>query len=51
MAMPEPQEPAENKYLSHRMFFKLENQRSHGRKSLITKIIWKKLIWNECCKK
>ena len=39
MAMPEPQEPAENKYLSHRMFFKLENQRSHGRKSLITKII------------
>jgi hypothetical protein len=24
------------------MFFKLENQRSHRRKALITKIIWKK---------
>ena len=39
MVMPEPQEPAENKYLSHRTFFKLKNQRSHGRKSLITKFI------------
>ena len=32
MAMPEPQESAENKYLG---------QRSHTRKALITKIIWK----------
>ena len=41
MAMPEPQESAENKYLGHRMLFTLENQRSHTRKALITKIIWK----------
>ena len=40
--MSEPQEYAENKYLGHRMLFKLENQRSHRRKALITKIIWKK---------
>ena len=39
MAMPEPQESAENKYLGHRMHFTLENQRSHRRKALITKII------------
>jgi hypothetical protein len=39
MAMPEPQESAENKYLDHRMLFTLENQRSHTRKALITKII------------
>ena len=39
MAIPEPQESAENKYLGHRMLFKLENQRSHRRKALITKII------------
>ena len=39
MAMPEPQESTENKYLGHRMLFTLENQRSHKRKSLITKII------------
>ena len=36
MAMPEPQESAENKYLCHRMLFTLENQRSHRRKVLIT---------------
>ena len=42
MAMPEPQESTENKYLGHRMLFTLENQRSHKRKSLITKIIWTK---------
>ena len=41
MAMPEPQESAENKYLGHRMLFTLENQRSHTRKALITNIIWK----------
>jgi hypothetical protein len=39
LAIPEPQESAENKYLGHRMLFKLENQRSHRRKALITKII------------
>ena len=39
MAMPEPPESAKNKYLELRMFFKLENQRSHRRKALITKII------------
>jgi hypothetical protein len=39
MAMPEPQESAENKYLGHRMLFTLENQRSHTRKALITNII------------
>jgi hypothetical protein len=39
MAMPEPQESAENKSLGHRMLFTLENQRSHTRKALITKII------------
>ena len=39
MAMSEPQESIENKYLRHRMFFTLENQRSHRRKALITKII------------
>jgi len=32
MAMPEPQESAENKYLGHRMLFTLENQCSHRRK-------------------
>jgi hypothetical protein len=42
MAMPEPQESAGNKYLGHRMLFKLENQHSHRRKALITKIIGKK---------
>ena len=42
--MSEPQEYAENKYLGHRMLFKLENQRSHRRKALITKIIWKKKL-------
>jgi len=39
MAMPEQQESTENKYLGHRMLFTLENQRSHRRKALITKII------------
>ena len=39
MAMTEPQESAENKYLRHRMHFTLENQRSHRRKALITTII------------
>jgi hypothetical protein len=39
MAMPEPQESAEKKYLGHRMLFTLKNQRSYRRKSLITKII------------
>jgi hypothetical protein len=39
MAMPEPQESAKNKYLGHRMLFTLENQRSHRRTSVITKII------------
>ena len=39
MTMPEPQESAENQYLGHRMLFTLENQRSHTRKALITKII------------
>ena len=39
MAMPEPQESAENKYVCHRMLFKLEDERSHRRKALITKII------------
>jgi hypothetical protein len=39
MAMTERQESAENKYLGHRMFFKLENQRSHRRTALIIKII------------
>jgi hypothetical protein len=39
MAIPEPQESAENQYLGHRMLFTLENQRSHTRKALITKII------------
>jgi hypothetical protein len=39
MAIPEPQESTENKYLRHRMFFKLENQRSHRRTALIIKII------------
>jgi len=38
-AMPEPQESAENKYLGHRMLFKLENQCSHRRKVLNMKII------------
>ena len=33
MAMPEPQESAENNYLGHRMLFTLENQRSHKRKA------------------
>jgi hypothetical protein len=37
--MPEQQESAENKYVGHRMLFTLENQRSHRRKALITKII------------
>jgi hypothetical protein len=33
MAMPKPQESTEeNKYLDHRMFFTLENQRSHTKK-------------------
>ena len=41
MVMPEQQESAECKYLGHRMLFTLENQRSHRRKALITKIIWK----------
>ena len=45
MAMPEPQESPENKYLGHRMLFTLENQRSHTRK---IKMIWKKnKLWNE----
>jgi hypothetical protein len=39
MVMPEQQESAECKYLGHRMLFTLENQRSHRRKALITKII------------
>ena len=39
MAMPEPQESAENQYLGHRMLFTLENQHSHTRKALITKFI------------
>jgi hypothetical protein len=39
VAMPDPRESAENKYLGHRMLFTLENQRSHTRK---VKIIWKK---------
>jgi len=39
MAMQVPQESAENKYLGHRMLFILENQRSHRRKALITKIL------------
>ena len=29
MAIPEPQESAENQYLGHRMLFTLENQRSY----------------------
>jgi hypothetical protein len=41
MVMSEPQESTENKYLGHRMLITLENQRSHTRKALITKIIWK----------
>jgi hypothetical protein len=41
MAKPEPQESAENQYLGHRMLFTIENQHSHTRKALITKIIWK----------
>ena len=32
MAMSEPQESSENKYLGHRMLFTLTNRRSHGRK-------------------
>ena len=39
MAMLEPQESAESKYLGHRILFTFENQRSHRRKALITKII------------
>jgi len=39
MVMSEPQEYTENKYLGHRMLITLENQRSHTRKALITKII------------
>jgi len=42
MAMPEPQESAENQYIGHRMLFKIENQRSHWRKALITKLYEKK---------
>ena len=41
MAIPEPEESAENKYLGHRMLFTLKNQHSHRRKPLITKIIRK----------
>jgi hypothetical protein len=32
VAMSEPQESTENKYLGHRMLFTLENQHSHTRK-------------------
>jgi len=39
MAMSEPKESTENKYLGHRMLFTLENQRNHRRKGLINKII------------
>jgi hypothetical protein len=39
MTMQVPQESAEKKYLGHRMLFTLENQRSHRRKALITKIV------------
>jgi hypothetical protein len=41
MAIPEPQKSSENKYLGNRMLVILEDQRSHTRKALITKIIWK----------
>ena len=43
MAMPEPQVSAENKYLGHRMLFKLEHQRSRRGKDLITKITMKRI--------
>jgi hypothetical protein len=33
MAMPEPQESAENNYFGHCMLFTLENQHSHRRKA------------------
>jgi len=49
MAMPEQQESTENKYLGHRMLFTLENQRSHRRKALITKIIWKNNYETNIC--
>jgi hypothetical protein len=39
MAMPEPQESAENQYLVRRMLFTLEIQHSYTRKALITKMI------------
>jgi hypothetical protein len=47
MAMPEPQESVENQYLGHRMLFTLENQHSHTRKALITKIIWKQITMTQ----
>ena len=38
MALPEPQEYAESKYLGHRMLFILENQRSYKYKKITKNI-------------
>jgi hypothetical protein len=38
MALPEPQESAESKYLGHRMLFILENQRSYKYKKITKNI-------------
>jgi hypothetical protein len=43
MAMPEPQESADNKYLGNRLLFKLAHQRSFNYQNCIKRITMKRM--------